>query len=334
MFVKINRAWLSKEFLVPVILVVLSSCERNDYELFDPDEAGSFTLYTTAEGLPGNRVTDIILDSRKNLWFTSPGHGTFKYTDGIITSYQAATSQILNDAVNCVAETTDGRILFGTDSGLSVLGINNVWSSYLDPVNFLLISTVRVSSNNSIWLGTQSKGLFVNTGSGFTKFLSDPYETINAIEEDKTGNIFIATNNGLVKYNGTSLSYMSLADGLPSKLVTSVRSDSRERVWIGTNGGKVASWLDRNGLHQLNLMAGTDSVVIKDILEDSRGNIWFATDGHGVIMYDGVLPRSFREFNGFPENKVNCIEEDDKGNLWFGLNSKGVVKYSLPVDNR
>jgi ligand-binding sensor domain-containing protein len=86
-------------------------------------------------------------------------------------------------------------------------------------------------------------------------------------------------------------------------------------------------------MHQLNLMAGADSVNIRDIFEDRAGNVWFATGRNGLIKYDGVLPYSFKEFNGFPEDKVNCIAEDKDGNLWFGLESKGVVKYSLPIGN-
>ena len=59
-----------------VFLMLFTACERNNYELLDPASAGQWTYFTTVEGLPGNRVTDIQLDSKNNLWFTFPGQGT------------------------------------------------------------------------------------------------------------------------------------------------------------------------------------------------------------------------------------------------------------------
>jgi ligand-binding sensor domain-containing protein len=117
--------------------------------------------------------------------------------------------------------------------------------------------------------------------------------------------------------------------------VTSLRSDSKKRLWIGTDGGKTVSWIDATGLHQLNLMTGSDTLSVKDIWEDRRGDIWFATFNDGLIMYDGVIPHVYKNgINGLPENKVNCIGEDKNGNLWFGLYSKGLVRYTLPIDGK
>jgi len=50
-------------------------------------------------------------------------------------------------------------------------------------------------------------------------------------------------------------SYIKKADGLPAEKVSALRSDSRGRLWIGTDGGKTAAWLDTGGIHQLDLMA-------------------------------------------------------------------------------
>ena len=324
---------LSVLYSVILILPALfTSCERNDYEILSPEEAGQWTSYTTADGLPGNRVSDIMHDTRDNLWFTCPGYGTAKFDRETLTYYRAATTPILNDAVNCIDESSDGSILFGTGNGLSVMSPDDDWSSYIDPVNVLFINAIKVSSNSWIWLGTQSQGLYLNKGSGFVKILSEEYRNIYAVEEGIPGNIFIGTDNGIVKYDGANYSTITVKDGLPGNMVSSLRFDSRERLWIGTYGGKYASWIDRTGvMNHLNLMAGTDSILINDIFEDTQGNIWFATTGNGLIMYDGVITQSFKEYNGLPENSVNCIEEDADGNLWFGLNSKGVVKYTLPV---
>jgi ligand-binding sensor domain-containing protein len=319
-------------FLFATVILMVSGCQRSDYDLLNPEDAGKWTLFTTADGLPSNQVRDINLDSRGKIWFTFLGYGSASYDNNIWTFYRSATTPLLNDDVICTAETTDGKILFGTTDGLSILTNDNIWSSYLDTTNVLYINTIKVASNGWIWVGTKDQGFYVNDGSGFTKNLSPDYKDVNVIEEGHAGNIYIGTNNGIVRWNGTTYSYITTADGLPDNKITSMLFDSRERLWVGTGAGKTASWIDNNGLHQLNLMTGRDSISIMDIHEDRGGNIWFATFGDGLIRYNGIIPDSFKEINGFPENEIYCIGEDKYGNLWFGLNSKGLIRYTLPID--
>ncbi|MBA4321995.1 MAG: hypothetical protein C0408_04185 [Odoribacter sp.] len=244
---------------------------------------------------------------------------------------------ILSNSVTCLATDASGKMIFGTSDGLSILSDNNVWSSYLDPATSMYVNTVRVTSNGWIWVGTQNQGFYVNSGSGYVKNLAPRYKNVHVIEEGIQGNVFLGTDSGLVEWDKAtySLSYLTKSDGLPDNKVTALRIDRKERLWIGTDGGKTASWIDKSGLHQLNLMTGSDSVFVKDIWEDRRGDIWFATYNNGLIRYDGVIPHAFKTgLNGFPEDKINCIGEDKDGNLWFGLYSKGLVKYTLPIDRK
>jgi ligand-binding sensor domain-containing protein len=317
-----------------VSFLLFSACERNNYELLDPASAGKWTFYTTADGLPGNRVTDIKLDSKNNLWFSFPGQGTAKFDNISWTYYKAGTSPLLNNLVNCVAETADGKMIFGTSNGLSILSITNVWSSYIDPVTNMYVNAIKVASNGWIWVGTESQGFYVNSGSGFTKTLTDTYKNVHAIEEGSAGTIFIGTDNGIVKWDGSSYSYITKASGLPSDKVSSIRFDSKKRLWVGTDGGRTVAWIDTKGIHQLDLMTSTDSLFVKDIHEDRKGDIWFATHRTGLIRFDGIIPLSVTTTDGFPEDKVNCIAEDKDGNLWFGLESKGIARYTLSIPNK
>jgi ligand-binding sensor domain-containing protein len=322
--------------VILVSLMLFIACERNAYQLLDPASAGEWTLYTTADGLPSNQVRYIKLDSKNNLWFTFPGYGIAKFDNESWTYYRTGATPLLNDGVICLAEASDGRIIFGTSDGLSILGNNNVWSSYIDPVTSMFVNTIKIGSNGWIWVGTQDQGFYLNKndGLGFIKNLTALYKNVNIIEEGFEGNIFLGTDNGIIRWDGTNYSYLTTVNGLPHNKVTSIRLDTKERLWIGTDGGKTVSWIDRNGMHQLNLMTGSDSLFVKDILEDRKGDLWFATYNNGLIRYDGIVPHVIKVFDGTLENKVNCIEQDKDGNLWFGLNSKGVVKYTLPIDIR
>ncbi len=315
-----------------MFLMLMNACEHNKYDLLDPAGAGKWTIYNTSSGLPGNTVNAIQIDSKKNLWFSFPGYGSAKLADNVWTYYKTSNSPILSNSVTCLATDATGKIIFGTSNGLSILTTNNVWSSYNDPVTTMNINSIKVASNGWVWVGTQSQGFYVNNGSGFTKNLTDQYKNVNVIEEGIQGNIYLGTDNGIIKWDGSTYSYLTTSNGLPANKVTSMRLDSKERLWVGTGGGKSVSWIDTRGIHQVNLLTDSDSLFVKDIREDRRGDIWFATFNNGLIRYDGVIPYSFRESNGFPEDKVYSIGEDKDGNLWFGLYSKGLAKYTLPID--
>jgi ligand-binding sensor domain-containing protein len=318
-----------------LIFLITISCERTDYELLDPASAGVWTVFDTSNGLPGNTVADITLDSKDNLWLTFPGQGAAKFSGGTWTYYRTATSPLLlSNNVSCVAEASDGSIIFGTVTGLSILSGTSNWKTYTDPVNTMIVTAVKVASSGTIWVGTEGQGFYVNSGSGFLKTSVAEFDkiTVNVIEEDQSGNIWLGTNSGLIKWNGTSFSFLGLSDGLPALKVSSLLRDSKRRLWIGTKGGKTVSWIDTKGIHQLSLLNGRDSCFVNDVFEDRSGNVWFATTADGLIKYNGIVPFTYRTNNGFPENTINSIAEDKYGNVWFGLATKGAVRYTLPIN--
>ncbi|MFN8241872.1 MAG: two-component regulator propeller domain-containing protein [Bacteroidales bacterium] len=317
---------------VVVCLLFSIACQRIDYDLEDPEQAGKMTLFTTEDNLPGNEVSDIQSDKDGNLWVSFPGFGTAMYDNTSWRSYSTVSSPLLSNTVSCLAETADGTMIFGTVSGLSILSASNIWSSYVEPVSGMEVTSIKVARNGWIWIGTSNQGYFIRKGTDYFKVYTLPYRKVNVIEEGLNNNIFLGTDNGIIRWDGTTYSYLSKTDGLPDNKVSALCFDSRSRLWVGTNGGRTVSWIDNGGIHPLNLLMGSDSVFVTDIKEDRKGNIWFATSREGLVMYDGVIPHFFSEFNGFPENIVNCIGEDDKGNLWFGLKSKGLVRYTLPVE--
>jgi ligand-binding sensor domain-containing protein len=319
--------------LIISLLLTAVSCEKTKYDLLDPEDAGVWTLFNTSDGLPGNTVSDIQLDKRNNLWFTFPGQGCAKYSDGVWTNYRITNSPLLSNNVSCLAESAEGSIIFGTSTGLSILSSSDTWDSYIDPVNTIIVTAVKVASDGSVWIGTSNQGVFVNRGSGYVKTMADLEKTIiNVIEEDHSGNLWIGTENGLVRWNGSSAVWFLPVDGLPNNRISAIRHDSKMRLWIGTRAGKNVAWIDDKGIHDLSLLTGRDTCMVNDIFEDRRGNIWFATTNDGLICYDGIMPRAYKINNGLPENTIRCIGEDESGNLWFGLESKGVARYTLPLD--
>jgi ligand-binding sensor domain-containing protein len=320
-------------FVSFIFFVFVTACEKTDYDLLDPDSAGVWTLFTTKDGLPENQVTDIKLDTEGQLWLAFSENGVASYLNGALAGYNTSNSYIISDFATSLAPVSDGSILIGTADGISLRTVNDQWSNYKDPeVSSMHINAIKIASNGIVWAGTEGQCLYINEGSGFYHLYDAAYENVNIIEEDSYNNIWIGTDNGLLKWDGSNFSLLTTSEGLPENEITALCNDSKGRLWIGTSGGETVSWIDNSGLHQLSLMTGNEGIYVQDIIEDRRGDIWFATWFDGLVRYDGVISHSFKIYNGFYENDVNTIGEDSEGNLWFGLYSKGLVKYTLPLE--
>jgi len=61
---------------------------------------------------------------------------------------------------------------------------------------------------------------------------------VNDIEYDSKGNIWIGTDNGLIKWDGSTFSVLDSSDGLPDDIVTAVYSDSRKGYGLVLISGK------------------------------------------------------------------------------------------------
>lgn len=318
-----------------IILMSLISCQKTEYNLVDPQTAGVWTLYSSEnDGLPGNEINDIELDSLGRLWVAFAQHGVGVYSDGSWTYYNSSNSPLLNNSVTTLEPLPDGGMLIGTYDGLSILWSNGTWSFYKDPEGTQMdINALKVESDGTIWIGTNGQGYYAGNGSFFYQYLYSGFENINAFEEDANGNFWMGSDSGLVVFLDDGYTIITTNDGLPDNTISSLFVDSQNRVWIGTeNGFSVGCFSYDYGLEQLSLMNGFVINNVNDIYEDRKGDMWFALWDNGLVRFDMILAYSYKVYNGFYENDVKAIGEDKDGNLWFGLYRKGLVKYSLPLE--
>ncbi|NBC83377.1 MAG: SpoIIE family protein phosphatase [Bacteroidetes bacterium] len=102
------------------------------------------------------------------------------------------------------------------------------------------------------------------------------------INQDKNGYLWIATGEGLCKFNGLDFENVN-TDSISTSLVNVIFKDSQERLWFGFNDGQVAFY-DGIQIHALDHEFEITS-AIKGITE-MNGNIYIASLIQGIIMVD------------------------------------------------
>ncbi len=147
---------------------------------------------------------------------------------------------------------------------------------------------------------------------------------VKSILEDKNGNMWFGTSDGVSKYDGKYFSQFTKKNGLPSNYVFSIIEDKSGNIWFGTDAG--ISRYDGNYFTWFTEKEGMSNNLVYTIMEDKSGNIWIGTMGGGISKYDGESFTHYSVKEGLPHNYVFSILEDKLGNIWIGTYN-GLCKY-------
>jgi ligand-binding sensor domain-containing protein len=156
-----------------------------------------------------------------------------------------------------------------------------------------------------------------------------PNSITRTIIQDKTGNIWFATFDGIIKYDGNS--FTNISKEVSQSRFFSALEDRKGNLWFGSIGSGVFRY-DGKSFQNFTTNEGLVNNEIVCIYEDKSGNIWFGANG-GVSLYDGdslrnymmnldsiieVIPGKYYPNLQRPPNEVNSIIEDKTGKFWFG----------------
>jgi ligand-binding sensor domain-containing protein len=140
---------------------------------------------------------------------------------------------------------------------------------------------------------------------------------VNALYRDKTGFMWLGTNEGIFKFNGTTFQQFTISDSLPDNTVTAIAEDSLGRIWTGHKNGSIGI-IEQGKITKFNPAEGLSTESISDILFDRKGNLWFSTLNDGLYYFtQGRLYRLDKE-DGMPDLFIYDLAEDRAGNIWAG----------------
>ena len=149
--------------------------------------------------------------------------------------------------------------------------------------------TINQDRSGNIWIAT-FQGVFLYDGKLFTNMTTNVSAArFFSVLEDRKGNLWFGSiGSGVFRYDGKSFQNFTTSDGLPNNEVVSIYEDKKGNIWFGTNGG--ASCYDGNSFQ--NYLITGDSII-----EDKTGK---------------TIPDLQR-----PPNEFNSIIEDKTGKFWF-----------------
>jgi streptogramin lyase/signal transduction histidine kinase len=218
-------------------------------------------------------IESLFWDSQNMLWITTYGGGLFRF-DPVNEKFKHYkynpddSASISHPRVLSAIEDTNGRLWFGTESGLNQFDRqtetfmryfadqNNPESLYHDDVRKLY-----VDKEGTLWIGTGFAWFSPNIGAlsryvpetdSFINYRYDPEDdsslwtpAVRGLLEDNQGNFWVGTSKGLSRMNreagtfermtiGMDQPYAPGADHRSNPAVYSILEDQEGGLWVGT----------------------------------------------------------------------------------------------------
>ncbi len=234
------------------------------------------------------------------------------------------------DIVQAFAQTPDHFLWIGTTGGLV----------RFDGAQFVIFdreNTAALHENNvfcllaardgTLWIGTEGGGVLSYQNHAFRLWskadgLINGY--VRALREDRSGGIWIGTDDGLFRWRAGKIERIDARDGVPPISVHAIYEDRQQRLWVG---GFHFFSIDGQRMVEYQLPGGlTDNV--KSILQTRDGTLWVGTVT-GLQRSDsppGASPPVFSRVKNV-HSTVRTLLEDDDGTLWIGTIGEGLMRY-------
>jgi signal transduction histidine kinase/CheY-like chemotaxis protein/ligand-binding sensor domain-containing protein len=286
---------------------------------------------------------------------TNPGFAISRQESlsSLIVSHWSASSGLPEETFASILATGDGYVWIASNNGLvrfdstraEVFRLGSAYrASGTGSCSTSTLSTLLLSKDNSIWVGSSSGCIFRILRDHFGSFANFRLQAISAPDSMREPNATIALNNHLnntgvqvVRRSGTAFlaSFPNLPSGslastnlkatpseekretaLPSGLQILFSSyEPSGRLWAIFSDLGLYSSLPGSGKWQMEWKL---SVTPRRMIADGQGGVWIATS-KGAVHWKPGSERWWTMANGLPNNDVSSLHQGRDACVWLGL---------------
>jgi signal transduction histidine kinase/ligand-binding sensor domain-containing protein/HPt (histidine-containing phosphotransfer) domain-containing protein/BarA-like signal transduction histidine kinase len=167
--------------------------------------------------------------------------------------------------------------------------------------------------------------------------------TINDVLQTKDAFIWVATVNGLNRYDGYQFKAFrhdpDNIDTVSDNFITALIEDKQGGLWVGTSAGGLNYFNVKTEKfkHYFSVSEEENSIsdnYINSVFQDSNNTIWIATK-NGLNKFN-VKTKTFKRFiyqkKNTKYNDFHSIIEDKKGMLWLTSNRGGLTQFNPVIE--
>lgn len=281
------------------------------------------------QGLSSTFVTDIMEDSRGNLWISTWSSGVCLYNSRSFVNYDEK-SKTVHNYIWSIFEDSKGNIWFGSDGQGVTKYDGDYFTDYTekDGLSGSVIYKIVEDERQNLWFATEN-GLTKYDGENFFTYRTENGLSGNRVMDvfmGKNNRLLIATDKGFCIFDGVLFTAYAEKDGLLSNNTTAICEDSEGNIWVGTEDEGLVMF-DGYTFFSFNTTHGLSGNSISTLLEDDYNRIWIGTLNNGLSIYDRTAFTQITRREGLSNNTIRCIFQDSRNNIWAGTHG-GLNKYN------
>lgn len=252
------------------------------------------------------------------------GDGTAFCIDTEDESYSLLTHTESDVQYQCVAKTTEGVLVGGSDGCIYKLKVDDnaiSISKWFDTKTSDIIYMME-ASNGYVWIcGENSFGYLDASKKYHEKTNKDFDGSFENIHEDYQGNIWIASSRyGVIKLSSNQFVDVFGKAGIDDATVNAVVK-YEGRLYCGTDSGVYVIDLSNYTCINNELTKTLKGVRTRSLYIDSQNRLWVGTYGdNGLICWNGkeIVESYTMESKGTTSNKFRCIYEMQDNTIAVG----------------
>ncbi|WP_443936782.1 hybrid sensor histidine kinase/response regulator transcription factor [Pedobacter sp. MW01-1-1] len=314
----------------------LNRYDGNTFKVYKSDPKNLKTIIA-------GEITTIATDARGTIWIgTTNGLCQYDKKNDVFIQPNKFP-KVLVETIQMDAE---NNIWVGTRMGIFIYSEKE---NYTKPLHYSLGNSAAnnvfaiYSYKNTIWVGTWT-GLYCLMKKGNTyqkQKISLPKEiseNISAIAQEKNGDLWIGSANGLARYTPSKKTFKTFhhnhkSNSLIHNDIRELFFDKKGTFWIGTQAG--LSILNTKTLFFTNYQNDPENEKslsfnsIHHIFQDRDQNIWIGTYFGGVNISHPLsstfkVYRESKSQTSIRSSVISSIIEDKNKNLWIGTEGGGL----------
>ena len=178
-----------------------------------------------------------------------------------------------------------------------------------------MVISIAETRDGKIWMGTLGTGLFYLEAGHLAHVTAGfPDNKINCLLPLDDNSLWVGTDSGLFRWNGTELRPAALPASLRHVQVLTMLRDRDSNIWVGTARGLVRISTGGIALSEERELRGDGGV--NALFEDREGNIWVG-GARGLERVQDSIFLTYSPAASLPSESNGPIYVDPENRTWF-----------------
>jgi signal transduction histidine kinase/ligand-binding sensor domain-containing protein len=278
----------------------------------------------SSEGFQFPFAQPLALDAEGNYW-VGGSSSLARWRAGSATVYTPVSLKGAAglSGVQGLAAGPDGTLWVGMNRAGPGLGLqqfrNGAWAPFVTEGfdgSKLAVTALFFDRSNTLWIGTDNQGIYrIRDGKvdGFSSADGLSSDTVQSFYEDREGDLWVVTSEGIDCFRSTRILSFSTREGLTANEVNSVIAARDGNVWFGNQGA--LDYLRQGQSGSIRPDRGLPGASVTAMMEDHAGQLWVGVDDGLWINHAGKFS-AVKHADGVPTGAVISLAEDRNNVVW------------------